>query len=384
MENYLYIILIILLICLFAIFLLLVHRNNLKQQLAIKEMLDKSSHLQDEELDRFQASLSNQLLMYQNNMSDALRNELVRLNQSSADSLNKLGERTEQRLAQFNQNVNDNLLKNYEKTNESFLSLNKQVVVLQKAQEDITSLQDSIVDLQNVFLDKKSRGTFGEVELASLMKQVFGINDKRYMMQKQLSNGYIADCVLYESEPLGMIAIDSKFPLENYNRLIDNNLSKIEHNEAENLFKKDIKKHIDDISKKYIIPYETAEIAYMFVPAEAIFAEIYGRHDDLVQYAYSKHVYIVSPTTLMAYLTAMRSLYINQEKNEKAKEIQIEYAKLEKEFERFNTRYTTMVKDFEKIYKDMQDITITTNKLINQFKTIHDFEFEDNNVDNSL
>lgn len=162
---------------------------------------------------------------------------------------------------------------------------------IDEAQKKIDNLSTDIVSLQGILTDKKSRGIFGEINLKHILVSVFGEkNDKIYKLQYTLPNSYIADAMLFTPEPLGTIAIDSKFPLENYQIMVDKNNSNAERNNAEKQFKIDVKKHIDAISSKYIIPGLTSNQAIMFLPAEAIFAEINAYHSDLVEYAY-KNMY---------------------------------------------------------------------------------------------
>ena len=148
----------------------------------------------------------------------------------------------------------------------------------------------------------------------------------------------------------------------------------------QNEFKKDVQKHIKAIASKYIISNETMNIAYMFVPAEAVFAYIYATFNDVIEYSYKNHVYIVSATTLMAYITALKSLMLEQKRDKKMKELAIEYDKLADEFDRFNQRYQNVYKDFDKLYKDMQSLCITTDKMINKFERISNVDLKGEHV----
>src|SRR5690606_5713675 len=160
--------------------------------------------------------------------------------------------------------------------------------------------------LQEILNDKKSRGAFGEVQLSALIHNM--VPTQHYSEQHLLSNNKRPDCMLFLPEPTGNLAIDAKFPLENYRLLIDSSLQDAEKTQAERQFKLDIRKHIQDIAEKYIIPGETADGAIMFIPAEAVFAEIHARHSDLVEIAQNANVWMVSPTTMMAILTTIRAV----------------------------------------------------------------------------
>ena len=199
-------------------------------------------------------------------------------------------------------NVNERLDENFEKTNKTFVSVLERLAKIDEAQK-IDILSNDIVSLQSVLTDKKSRGVFGEVNLAHIMSSVFGNNnDKIYQLQYSFNNGTIADCVLFAPEPLGQIAIDSKFPLENYQTMVNRENSELVRANAEKIFKQDMKKHIDDIATKYIIPGVTTDQAILFLPAEAIFAEINAYHQDLIDYSYKESLdyltnYIISTLT---------------------------------------------------------------------------------------
>ena len=171
---------------------------------------------------------------------------------------------------------------------------------IDEAQKKIETLSSDIVSLQSILTDKKTRGIFGEVNLKHILTSVFGEkNDKIFRLQYTLSTGVIADSVVFAPEPLGTIAIDSKFPLEHYQLMVDKKLTQDMRDYYEKLFKQDMKKHIDAISSKYIISGETTDQAILFLPAEAIFAEINAYHQDIIDYAYKKRVWITSPTTLI-------------------------------------------------------------------------------------
>ena len=192
------------------------------------------------------------------------KNDLTR---NMNDDFNKLNDQVEQRLIVINEKVNARLDQNFEKTNKTFTSVIERLSKIDEAQKKIETLSTDIVSLQSILTDKKSRGIFGEVNLKHILVSVFGENNNSiYSLQHTMSNSYIADCCLFAPEPLGTIAIDSKFPLENYQLMVDKNLSADERARYEKLFKMDVKKHIDAISSKYIIPGETSNQAIMFLP----------------------------------------------------------------------------------------------------------------------
>ncbi|MBR3693716.1 MAG: DNA recombination protein RmuC [Erysipelotrichales bacterium] len=325
------------------------HTNDLN---ALEEKLT-------DEVREIKEKINYDLFTFQNQLSSHMKDDFTRLNETTVN-----------RLVHIEEKVNSSMQKGLSTTYKSFTKIMEQMARIDTTQKNLENLSTSINSLQNILTDKKNRGTFGEVELYSILENQFGLNERRYSKQYKLSEGKIADAVLFAPQPLGMICIDSKFPLENYNRMYSDELSKEEREKARKLFRNDIIVKVKDIANKYIIPGETAEFAYMFIPAEAVFSEIYGRFDDIVQYSYRMHVYMVSPTTLMSYLTAMQAIYLGQEKNERVLEMQKEFLRLSKEFERFALRFEKINTDFTKTHNDLHDVSITANKIISKFKDI--------------
>ena len=290
---------------------------------------------------------------------------------------NKLNEDVEKRLLLINEKVNERLDENFEKTNKTFTSVIERLSKIDEAQKKIETLSTDIVSLQSILTDKKSRGIYGEVNLKHILSSVFGQkNDSIYRLQYTMSNKYIADSVLFAPEPLGTIAIDSKFPLEHYQLMVDRNLSKLEREKNEKLFKIDVKKHIDAISEKYIIPGETSNQAIMFLPAEAIFAEINAYHSDIIEYAYKKRVWITSPTTLISTLTVIQMIIKNIERDKYTKVIHEELNKLGIEFGRYKDRWDKLSRSIETVNKDIESFSITTDKISKKFASINKVEID--------
>ncbi len=300
------------------------------------------------------------------------------INKYLTEDFNKLNESVEHKLLLINEKVNERIDQNFEKTNKTFNNILERLTKIDEAQKKIDSLSSEIVGLQSVLTDKKTRGIFGEVNLNYILTSVFG--EKKgsiYDIQHTMSNGYIADSILFAPEPLGTICIDSKFPLENYERMTDTNLSDTERSAALKLFKNDVKKHIDAIASKYIIPGETSDEAIMFLPAEAIFAEINAHHEELLRYSYEKRVWITSPTTLMSTLTIIQMILKNMERDKYAQIIHVELNKLSKEFDKYRERWDKLSRSIDTVTKDIKDINITTEKITKRFDSI-------NSVDVSL
>lgn len=292
------------------------------------------------------------------------------------EDFSKQNEKLETRLRLINDSVNERLDQNFEKTNKTFNSVLERLSKIDEAQKKIDMLSKDIVSLQGVLTDKKTRGIFGEVNLRHIMENVFGVNDKIYKMQYTFSNGTIVDCALFSPEPLGTIGIDSKFPLENYRNMIDKNNSIEMRNNYEKQFKIDMKKHIDAISSKYIISGETSDQAILFLPAEAIFAELNAYHSDIIEYAYKKRVWIASPTTLISTLTTIQVIIKNIERDKYAKVIHQELRLLDEEFKRYKDRWDKLSRSIETVGKDVKEIHTTTEKITKRFNSINEVEME--------
>ena len=287
----------------------------------------------------------------------------------------QVNDKLEARLNRIDDRVNERINENFDKTNRTFQNVLERLSRIDEAQKKIETLSTDIVSLQSILTDKKSRGIYGEVNLKHILVNVFGEkNDKTYRLQCPLPNGTIADCVLYAPNPLGMIAIDSKFPLENYQQMVDRNLSQTERAMHEKQFKIDVKKHIDAISSKYIIPGITSDQAIMFLPAEAIFAEINAYHTDLLDYAYKKKVWITSPTTLISTLSVIQMIIKNIERDQYTSIIHEELKKLGVEFSRYKERWDHLAKSIQMVNKDVENVYITTEKITRKFDSISQVE----------
>ncbi len=301
------------------------------------------------------------------------------INRTMNNDFNNLNEKIEVKLRLINEKVSERIDENFEKTNKTFTNILERLTKIDEAQKKIDNLSSDIISLQSILTDKKSRGIFGEVNLKHILASVFGDkNDKIYQMQYSFNNNTIADAVLFAPLPLGTIAIDSKFPLESYKIMVDKDTSKLEREIASKQFKIDVKKHIDAISSKYIIMGVTSNQAIMFLPAEAIFAELNAYHNDLIEYAYSKNVWITSPTTLMATITVIQVLLMNIERDKYAKIIHEELNKLGLEFSRYKERWDKLSRSIETVSKDAQNLYITTDKITKRFDSINKVDIKDN------
>ena len=294
------------------------------------------------------------------------------INKNINDDFNKLNDRIDERFRIINEKVNERLDQNFEKTNKTFTSVLERISKIDEAQKKIESLSKDIVSLQSVLTDKKSRGIYGEINLKHILVNVFGENqDRIYKLQYTFENGTIADSVLFAPEPLGTIAIDSKFPLENYEIMVDKNNDEQTRLQAMKGFKSDVKKHIDAISSKYIIPGVTADNAIMFLPAEAIFAEINAYHRDLIDYSYQKKVWITGPTTLISTLTTIQVILKNVERDKYTKVIHDELRLLDDEFGRYRERWDKLSRSIDTVSKEVKELNTTSDKISKHFNAIN-------------
>ena len=319
-----------------------------------------------ERLGRFEVNINKEIVDFK----DDLRKDLN-------SDFNSLNEKIETRLNLINDKVNERLDQNFEKTNKTFTNILERLSKIDEAQKKIETLSGDIVSLQSILTDKKTRGIFGEVNLKHVLSSVFGEkNDKIYRLQYTLPNGTIADSILFAPEPLGTIAIDSKFPLENYRMMVDKKLPQETRERYEKQFKMDVKKHIDAIGSKYIIDGITSNQAIMFLPAEAIFAELNAYHSGIIEYAYKKRVWITSPTTLISTLTVIQMIIKNIERDKYTSIIHEELNKLGLEFSRYKERWDKLAKSIQTVNKDVESVYITTEKISKKFDAINSVEVE--------
>jgi DNA recombination protein RmuC len=284
----------------------------------------------------------------------------------------KLTEATDKKLQEISGQVDRRLAEGFEKTTATFTDVVKRLALIDEAQKKITDLSSNIVNLQEVLADKRARGAFGEVQLSVLLHNV--LPQENFALQHTLSNDKRVDCILFLPEPTGNIAVDAKFPLENYQKLSDPNLSSDERSTAQQQFRLDIRKHIQDIAEKYIIPGETADGAVMFIPAEAVFAEIHSNYPELVELSHRSRVWLVSPTTLMAILTTARAVIKDAATRKQIHIIQEHLILLGKDFERFQERMDNLAKHISQAHEDVEAVHKSSKKISSRFSSIEQVE----------
>lgn len=256
-----------------------------------------------------------------------------------------------------------------QKQQQQYIDLVKIASSLKTSESTMKSLSESVGSLNKVLNDKKIRGIYGETILANVYEQVFGSNHKYYDLQVQLSNRTIVDSVVYLPDPLKMVCVDSKFPLENYNRLM-NSGSDQERNGYDHKFEADVLKHIQTIASKYIIPNETADFAMMFIPAQSVYDYIVDHYDRVVELANRYHVVLASPVNLLMLVETMAVLYGKIKQFEHSNEIVEKIQTLSVEFERFSRRWVSVRNDFNKMNQDMMNLDITFEKILKKMSEI--------------
>jgi DNA recombination protein RmuC len=326
-------------------------------------------------LEKLHTTLSEQGKAQQALINDTMLKATTTLTQS----IESLGKIVDNRLEEIGGKVSERLEEGFKKTNETFANVMARLATIDEAQKKIDGLTVNMVSLQDLLGDKRSRGAYGEVQLEGLVRNV--LPEASFKMQHTFSNGNRVDCALFLPEPTGTVAVDSKFPLENYHKMFDTNLSESEQASASKQFKSDVKKHVDDIATKYIIPNVTSDGAVMFIPAEAVFAEIHAYHPEVIDYAMNKRVWIVSPTTLMAVLNTARAVLKDVEMRKQVHIIKDELGKLSKDFERFDTRMKKLADNIRQAHENAQEVHISSQKITNRFKQIERVELSNQPID---
>ena len=280
----------------------------------------------------------------------------------------------ESRLEEIQKSISSSLSGSSVKTAQTLGELQQRLQTIDKAQTNIEKLSGEVLGLQEILSNKQSRGIFGEFQLKDIVSKA--LPSDSYDFQFTLSNGKRADCIIYLPEPQGNIVIDSKFPLEAYNSMITNT-NEVDRNRNIQQFQSSIKTHIKDISEKYIIEGETADGAILFLPSEAIYAELHANFSKLVNEGFESRVWIVSPTTLMATLNTMRAILKDERLRRQTSHIRAELDLLYKDMLRLEGRIINLDKHFNLASKDVDEIKISAKKASKRVFNIERFEFEE-------
>ncbi|MGC6526764.1 MAG: DNA recombination protein RmuC [Paracoccaceae bacterium] len=305
---------------------------------------------------------------------ERLAGGLHHVSEAQAQSQAGMMQLMEQRLAQVQNTMNENLQGAARRTSHSLGELQQRLTAIDKAQENITRLSGDVLSLQDILSNKQTRGAFGEIQLTDIVSKA--LPSDSYSLQATLSNGKRADCLIHLPNPPGPIAIDSKFPLEAY-EAIRNATNDWELNEAAKFLRTSVKKHIKDIAEKYIIEGETADGALMFLPSEAVYAELHANFPELVREGFTARVWIVSPTTCMATLNTMRAILKDARMKEQAGAIRKELALLYDDVERLGGRVSNLDRHFNMAAKDIAEIKISSEKAGRRARRLDAFDFEE-------
>jgi DNA recombination protein RmuC len=305
---------------------------------------------------------------------ERLAGGLHHVSEAQAKSQSSMLQLMEQRLAQVQNQMNENLHGSARRTAQSLGELQQRLVSIDKAQENITKLSGDVLSLQDILSNKQTRGAFGEIQLNDIVTKA--LPSDSYTMQATLSNGRRADCLIHLPNPPGPIAIDSKFPLEAYEAL-RKATTDWQLNEAAKLLRQSVRRHIKDISEKYIIEGETADGALMFLPSEAVYAELHANFPELVRDGFAARVWIVSPTTCMATLNTMRAILKDARMREQAGAIRRELGLLYQDVDRLGQRVENLDRHFSQAAKVITEIKISSDKAGKRARRLDNFDFEE-------
>lgn len=366
-------------------------KNNMEIQADLKRMETSISSLLNSSLIDMANKVNNQLLssgdLANRNISE-LKEKLYqtindfqeRMNNRFNFEFKELKSTIDQRITSINLIVEERFEKGFKEANTTFIDIAKRVEVIDEAQKNIQLLSQEMISLKNILSNNQARGAFGEYQLSQLLQSVFGVNDRLYQMQytlKEDAENVRADAVVFMPKPNGMIPIDSKFPYSSYSQLFDNKeLTKEEEQKIIAAFGQDVKKHINDISKKYIIPPLTTDYAFMFVPSDGILTLLHSKLVNIVEYAREKNVTIVSPTTIIPLLSSFKAFIIDSERNKYTSLITEELIKLSKEFNRFGDDWLKLSRAIDSVKKNSDQVNTRVEKIHNRFHDIKNVGLE--------
>lgn len=303
-----------------------------------------------------------------------LAGRMAALAEAAAAQQAELARSLNERLDIVGRRIGETLVESAEKTGKTVADLQVRLAVIDQAQQNLTELSRQVVGLQDILDNKQRRGQFGEEILETLVQDALPAGV--FEFQATLSNRARADCLIRLPNPPGPIAIDSKFPLEAYRQLVaaTDDATRLP---ARRAFQIALEKHVSDIAEKYIVPGETAEGALMFLPSEAVYAELHVAFPDLVEKSRRRRVYPVSPSTLMATLTTIRAVLRDARMREQAKEIQKHVHQLSDDVVRLIDRVDNLKKHFGQAEKDIREIETSATKIGRKATQIGELEVED-------
>ena len=345
-------------------------RESLMQHLA-----ELSTDLQQRQ-DNLRHDLLSNTLQTLNNEGRAnqqlLQDTLHAINKQMHDGIQTLTQATDYRLEQISGVVNERLAEGFKKTNATFDTVLARLATIDDAQKKMDQLTGTVVNLQDLLSDKRARGAFGEVQLADLLHNV--LPPTQFTLHTRLPNGELADAVLHLPEPTGNIAIDAKLPLDHYHRMTQVGLTDTERLVAQKQFRHDVRKHLDHVAARLLVTGATADSALVFVPAEAVFAEIHARHPELVSQSQQKRVWLVSPTTMMAVLNTARAVLRDADMRRQVQIIQQAVGQLGRDFTHFDQRMQQLAENIRQAHEDATAVHSTSRQLSQRFAQIGEIE----------
>lgn len=291
-----------------------------------------------------------------------------------AEGQSHMARQVEERLDKVSQRMGASLEQSAEKTALTMASLQERLALIDQAQKNITELSGQVVGLQDILANKQARGAFGEIQMADIVTAA--LPPSAYSFQTTMGNGKRADCLVVLPNPPGPIVVDAKFPLESYSAL-RNAADDAARAQAERGFRTDVLHHVKAIAERYIIPGETAESALMFLPSEAVYAELHANFRDVVEKSYQRRVWIVSPTTLMATLNTVRAVLKDARMREQAGVIQKEVLELIGDVTRLQDRVDKLKTHFTQAEGDIRQIDISTGKIVRRAERIEEVQLGD-------
>ncbi|HYM33258.1 MAG TPA: DNA recombination protein RmuC [Candidatus Cybelea sp.] len=302
-----------------------------------------------------------------------LAGRIAALAESSVAQQAELRRSVDERLDAVSKRIGDSLEQTTAKTAQTFGELATRLALIDQAQKNLSDLSAQVIGLQDILDNKQARGAFGEQILETLVRDA--LPESVYAFQETLGNGKRVDCLIRLPNPPGSIAVDAKFPLESYRAMADAP-DDATRQTAARAFAADVQKHVADVAAKYIVPGETAESALLFLPSEAVFAELHSRFQPVIEAAHRRRVWIVSPTTMMATLTTVRAVLKDARMREQAGEIQKQVRMLLEDVVRLGKRVDALRTHFAQADKDIREIETSSAKIVRKGEQIEDAQIE--------
>lgn len=357
-----------------------VANNDSQSYLNLLDKITNNNNVLQEKIVLNHNNLSKEVIELKGTLLEQVSQLQMQILRQLLDSTQQLSKSVDDKLSLINSKVEEKLTTGFADNRKIFIDIMSSLTKIDAAQKNIESLSGEVISLQDILSgNKKARGIFGEVQLAHILHAVFGeasANNKYYQLEYTLSNSRRCDAIIFAPEPLGKIAIDAKFPLENYQKLQDYQLSEIERKEAEKTFISDVKKHIDKIAQSYLIAGETSEHAIMFIPAEGIFAFIHAYCNEIIMHASKQNVWVTAPSTMMATLSTIQVVIKESDQRKNFFEMQKHLRKLGEDFLRYDERWKKLARQLDTVQSSAREIEISSNKITHQFKKITNSNFE--------